>query len=593
MNRKIILLPLTIAAAFAMASCTNGGGDSSTSAAPDSSATPTPSTSEGTKESSNVTPASSSTSEATPESSSEAGGESSSESSEVLKASVTLNKTSVTLKVGGSELVTKTVTNSENKNVLWTSENEAVATVEAGLITGVAAGTTKIVATLEADPTIKAEVSVTVEAVELKKLSSVTGPVSTAETYYGVVTAKTTNGFMIDDGTGALFVQKVLPSDCAIGDYVSVKDKIVAYWGLLETSQSPEIKKMKGTAPTLKEATTLTAEIIDKVQAQCTDGATSGGTTGFHLADMGPYTFTAKAVADGSYTNFYLGDDTTSQYKLSPMKYSGAKFVADVNYTITGYYGGRHSKGYYQFIVKDVQGDYAAVESVSVTPATSTIKVNGGVQLNAAALPATANQAVTWSSDHEEIATVSEKGYVTGVAAGTATITAKSVADNTKVATATITVEAASSTSVEKTLTWSGVDGGVTPTTYTDGSKTATWEMDGISATLETNTSSTPLSSNCWANKFALRVYKGMKFTLNIPGSIESLSFNLDYYNGKYGSDAFVGGTFATGFVGNKVDNKTVTVTVPSNASSFNFVASSAQVRIKSIVISYSPSTGE
>lgn len=582
MNRKIILLPLTIAAAFAMASCANSGGDSSVSSAPDTSATPSPSTSEGSKESSDVTP-----------STSEGGDESSSESSEILQANITLDKTAVTIKAGGSELVKATVANIDNKKVIWTSENESVATVKAGLITGVAAGTTKIIATLEADSSIKAEVNVTVEAVELKKLSSVTGPVSTKETYYGVITTKTTNGFMIDDGTGALYVNKVLPSGYAIGDYVSVKDKIVAYWGLLETSQSPEIKKMEGTAPTLKEATTLTAEIIDKVQAQCTDGATSGGTTGFHLADMGPYTFTAKAVADGSYTNFYLGDDTTSKYKLSPMNYSGARFVADVNYTITGYYGGFHSKGYYQFIVKDVQGDYAAVESVSVTPATSTVKVNGGVQLTATALPANANQAVTWSSDHEEIATVSEKGYVTGVAAGTATITATSVADNTKVASATITVEASSSTATEKTLTWSGVDGGVTPTTYTDGSKIATWEMEDISATLETNTSPTPLSSNCWANKFALRVYRGMKFTLNIPGSIESLSFNLDYNDGKYGSDAFVGGTFATGFVGNKVDDKTVTVTVPSNASSFNFVASSAQVRIKSIVISYSPSTGE
>ncbi len=581
MNRKIILLPLTIAAAFAMASCANSGGDSSVNSALDTSAMPNPSTSEGGKESSDNTP---STSEETEKSSSD--------SSEILQASIALDKTAVTIKAGGSELVKATVANIDNKKVIWTSEDENVATVKAGLITGVAAGTTKVIATLEADSNIKAEVNVTVEAVELKKLSSVTGPIDAKETYYGVVTAKTTNGFMIDDGTGALFVQKVLPSEFVIGDYVSVTDKIVAYWGLLETSQSPEIKKMEGAAPTLRTATPLTKEIIDTVQAQCTDGKTSGGTTGFHLADMGPYTFTAKAVADGSYTNFYLGDDTTG-YKLSPMKYSGNKFIADVNYTITGYYGGFHSKGYYQFIIKDVQGEYAAVESISVTPETSTIKVNGGVQLNATALPANANQAVTWTSDHEDIATVNEKGYVTGVAAGTAIITATSVADNTKVASATITVEAASSTAVEKTLTWSGVDGGVTPTTYTDGSDTAVWEMDGITATMTKNTSSSNLSSACWANKFALRVYKGMKLALNVPGSIESLSFVLDYYNGQYGSDAFVNGTFETGFVANKVDDKNSTVTVPSNTSSFSYVSSSAQVRIKSIVVSYSPAAGE
>lgn len=60
---------------------------------------------------------------------------------------VTLNKTTLSLEVGGTETLTATVTpaDAEDKTVTWTSSDEAVATVStAGKVTAVSAGTCEI-----------------------------------------------------------------------------------------------------------------------------------------------------------------------------------------------------------------------------------------------------------------------------------------------------------------------------------------------------------------------------------------------------------------------------------------------------------------
>lgn len=62
---------------------------------------------------------------------------------------------------------------------------------------------------------------------------------------------------------------------------------------------------------------------------------------------------------------------------------------------------------------------------VTVTPATASVEEGKTVRLAADVQPATAtDKTVTWSSDHPEIAGVSDTGLVTGVKAGTARITA-------------------------------------------------------------------------------------------------------------------------------------------------------------------------
>jgi uncharacterized protein YjdB len=81
-----------------------------------------------------------------------------------------------------------------------------------------------------------------------------------------------------------------------------------------------------------------------------------------------------------------------------------------------------------------------AVTSVVTTPATATVAVGNVTNLDAAVLPAAANQAVVWTSATPATATVNANGRVTGVAAGTVVITATSVSDPTKSDTTTVTV---------------------------------------------------------------------------------------------------------------------------------------------------------
>jgi predicted secreted protein len=80
------------------------------------------------------------------------------------------------------------------------------------------------------------------------------------------------------------------------------------------------------------------------------------------------------------------------------------------------------------------------VVSLTVTPATATVEVGNVTNLDSAISPAAANQEVTWSSGTPSVATVNASGRVTGVLAGSATITATSVSDPSKTDTCVVTV---------------------------------------------------------------------------------------------------------------------------------------------------------
>ena len=85
------------------------------------------------------------------------------------------------------------------------------------------------------------------------------------------------------------------------------------------------------------------------------------------------------------------------------------------------------------------------MESVALNKTEASVKVGFATSLVSVITPAAADQSVTWASSDTAVATV-EGGKVTGVAPGTATITATSVADPTKSASATVTVVADTAT---------------------------------------------------------------------------------------------------------------------------------------------------
>jgi uncharacterized protein YjdB len=105
----------------------------------------------------------------------------------------------------------------------------------------------------------------------------------------------------------------------------------------------------------------------------------------------------------------------------------------------------------------------APVASVTVTPSSANVAITGTVQLTATPKDANGNpltgRAISWSSSDNTIATVSSSGLVTGVAAGTVTITATSEG---KSGTASITVAGAPVATVIVTPASASVQAGQT-----------------------------------------------------------------------------------------------------------------------------------
>ncbi|MFO7658626.1 MAG: Ig-like domain-containing protein [Bacteroidales bacterium] len=81
-----------------------------------------------------------------------------------------------------------------------------------------------------------------------------------------------------------------------------------------------------------------------------------------------------------------------------------------------------------------------AVTGVSVTPTSASVNIGATTQLTATVAPSNAtNKTVSWGSNNTSVATVSSTGLVSGVAAGSATITV-TTQDGSKTATCAVTV---------------------------------------------------------------------------------------------------------------------------------------------------------
>jgi hypothetical protein len=149
----------------------------------------------------------------------------------------------------------------------------------------------------------------------------------------------------------------------------------------------------------------------------------------------------------------------TKQFSVSGTMSDGSAATIKPRYTATGgtissaglYTAGKVA-GTFAVIATDSASGKAdtssvtvtpVVTSVNVTPGSASVQVGGTTQLSATVLDANgatmSGQTVTWSSSNTGVATVSGSGLVTGVAGGTATITATS---SGKQGTAAVTVSA-------------------------------------------------------------------------------------------------------------------------------------------------------
>ena len=316
---------------------------------------------------------------------------------------VTLNKTSTSIQVGGTETLTATVSpkDAANKKVTWKSSNAAIASVDAnGKVTGVKAGEATITVTTE-DGGKTATCKVTVSDKEIKVT--------------GVKLNKSETSLLV--GGNETLTATVLPEDATNQNVTWKSDK-------------PEIATVdangKFTAVKVGEATiTVTTEDGGKT-ATCkvTVSETSVAVTGVTLNKA---TLSLIAGASETLTATVAPADATNK-KVTWKSSDAAVATVDTNGKVTAVKAGEAT-----ITVTTEDGGKTATCKVTVKPnlvseitlAALAIYVGESKAVTATVKPDDAtNKALTWTSSDETVATVDATGKVTGKKIGTATITA-------------------------------------------------------------------------------------------------------------------------------------------------------------------------
>ena len=316
---------------------------------------------------------------------------------------VTLNKTSTSIQVGGTETLTATVSpkDAANKKVTWKSSNAAIASVDAnGKVTGVKAGEATITVTTE-DGGKTATCKVTVSDKEIKVT--------------GVKLNKSETSILVGDNE--TLTATVLPEN-ATNQKVTWK------------SDKPEIASVdangKVTGVKAGEATiTVTTEDGGKT-ATCkvTVSDTEIKVTGVTLNKTA---LTLNIGANETLTATVAPADATNK-KVTWKSSDAAVATVDTNGKVTAVKAGEAT-----ITVTTEDGGKTATCKVTVQPklvseitlAALAIYAGESKAITATVKPDDAtNKELTWKSSDESIATVDNTGKVTGKKIGTATITA-------------------------------------------------------------------------------------------------------------------------------------------------------------------------
>jgi uncharacterized protein YjdB/cytochrome c553 len=370
------------------------------------------------------------------------------EAQSIPVSGVTVTPTSVTVKAGASSTLSAAVApaNATNKAITWSSSSTGVATVSAtGVVTGVAAGNAVITAaTADGNRTASSAVTVTSEPQTIPVTGVTVMPTSvtvkagaSSNLSAAVAPANATNKAITwsSSNTGVATVSATgVVTGVAAGNAVITATS--ADGGRSASSNVAVTAADSGNPGTCSNATPATLPMtFDGAGEFCR--VTSGT-----ISEFNSWNVERVDINGVVYTNAYW--NVWSANKL-PAKING-------NYTI-------HYVAKYPWSHLEVNGsggsqsNTVAVTGVTVTPASVTVKAGASTSLSAAVAPANAsNTGVNWSSSNSGVATVSGNGVVTGVAGGTAVITA-TTADGGRTATSTVTVSAQANSAISAAIT--------------------------------------------------------------------------------------------------------------------------------------------
>lgn len=165
-----------------------------------------------------------------------------------------------------------------------------------------------------------------------------------------------------------------------------------------------------------------------------------------------------------------------------------------------------------QTVVISVFGETVAATAVDLA-ATASVYIGKTVKLTATTTPAMVSDIAQWSSDAPAVATVDQKGVVTGVAGGTANITVR-YNENVS-ATCAVTVSAEPGTSIDNPLDVAGAIEVGNPLTHNTETDTV-YYVKGIIAQIDYNFSETSTTATFWLAKDAstAKGFEGYKVPL-------------------------------------------------------------------------------
>lgn len=353
----------------------------------------------------------------------------------VSVAGVSLDKTEIVLVEGSSEKLTATVepTNATNKNVTWSSDHEAIATVDQnGTVTARRGGQATITVTT-ADGSKTATCTVRVK-------------IQIGEPVQSVGLNKTE--LALEVGKTGTLEAKVEPSDAT--------NKNVTW-----SSSNSEVATVDNGVVTAVSA----GEAIITVTTE--DGAK---TATCKVTVNAPQTVPVTGVTlDKTSLDLKTGDNTTLTATVNPESATNkdVTWISDKP-EIAAVEGGTvtaKAAGTAIIAVTTIDGGKIATCKVTVTPKTvpvSSIQVQGkGViyvgdttKLTATITPdGASNKAVTWDSQNKDIATVDQQGNVKALKVGTATITATAQDGSGISGSFVVTVQQADTTALKAKVT--------------------------------------------------------------------------------------------------------------------------------------------
>ena len=325
-------------------------------------------------------------------------------------ASITLNKTAITLKATDTETLIATVNpaTTTDKTVTWATSDDKVATVDAnGKVTAIAVGNATITATCGS---VSATCAVTVSAtsaasITLNKTAIVLKATQT-ETLTATVLPATTTVKVIEWSTSDAKVATIDANGKVTAVAVGTAT-ITATCGSVSATCAVTVEATPAESVEINVSTsTLRAGESTKLVVTVKPSTTTNPSVTFSSSDNS----VATVDAEGNVTAVGVGEAIITVT------------CGDVSSTIT---------------IKVVA---TIADSITLDKTAITLKATETETLSATVLPeSTTDKTVTWSTSDAKVATVDANGKVTAVAVGTTTITATCGSVS---ATCAVTVEA-------------------------------------------------------------------------------------------------------------------------------------------------------